>query len=227
MRWKDPSIYTRTHPPIKIISSKFCLPVFCDFEADDLCGFEQSQGDSFDWVRGTSNDHASLPLDHSTNNASGGCFFFYLFPFDFLFSNEVWWIFTPHFHFGVWVLSFWALKTDRFDGSKYTHTTIYSYPECKIAFVTQKKLSLTIKSRFIIFPLPGHYMYADTSVWGVGAFTSLFSPRIYDLPEACVAFMYFSTRLDQLEAWLHTEENPDPVSIANFSAPFNGWSGAR
>ncbi|XP_037797169.1 MAM and LDL-receptor class A domain-containing protein 1-like [Penaeus monodon] len=117
--------------------------VMCDFEAEDLCGFEQSQGDSFDWVRGTSNDHASLPLDHTTNNASG------------------------------------------------------------------------------------HYMYADTSIWGAGAFTSLFSPQIYDLPEACVAFMYFSTKLDQLQAWLHTEGNPDPISIANFSAPFNGWSGAR
>lgn len=70
-------------------------------------------------------------------------------------------------------------------------------------------------------------MYADTSIWGAGAFTSLFSPQIYDLPEACVAFMYFSTKLDQLQAWLHTEGNPDPISIANFSAPFNGWSGAR
>lgn len=104
----------------------------CDFEAEDLCGFEQSQGDSFDWVRGTSNDHASLPLDHTTNNASGR-YFLFLISFLSLFFyilNDFWCIFFSLFYtleYGclLFVLRKRLALTDL---STY-NCSFYSYPE--------------------------------------------------------------------------------------------------
>ncbi|CAL4063832.1 unnamed protein product, partial [Meganyctiphanes norvegica] len=76
----------------------------------------------------------------------------------------------------------------------------------------------------------GHYVYANMSGHTEGEMTSLFSPLIWDVPQACVAFSYFSTRnlTNQVEVWLVSERNPQhPTSIGNFSAPISTWVGAR
>ncbi|XP_071520575.1 LOW QUALITY PROTEIN: MAM and LDL-receptor class A domain-containing protein 1-like [Panulirus ornatus] len=55
-------------PPTTTPPSQF---VVCDFESDDLCGFEQQQDDNFDWTHGTGEDNPALPDDHTTGYTNG------------------------------------------------------------------------------------------------------------------------------------------------------------
>lgn len=71
-------------------------------------------------------------------------------------------------------------------------------------------------------------MYVEPKQYGVGATAGLFSPDMDGIPEACVAFSYFtSNQYGNFEVWLHHKEIPVPSLLGTFSAPFQTWIGAR
>ncbi|MPC30919.1 MAM and LDL-receptor class A domain-containing protein 2 [Portunus trituberculatus] len=74
----------------------------------------------------------------------------------------------------------------------------------------------------------GQYMYVDPKQYTVGAVAGLVSPDVDGVPEACVAFNYYTSHKDgTLEVWLHSKETHDPSLLNIYSAPFQTWIGAR
>ena len=71
-------------------------------------------------------------------------------------------------------------------------------------------------------------MYVEPKNHGVGASTGLVSPDVDGMPEACIAFNYFTSHQDgTLEVWLHDKEMAEPYLLNTYSAPFQTWIGAR
>nr|XP_053646985.1 MAM and LDL-receptor class A domain-containing protein 1-like [Cherax quadricarinatus] len=76
--------------------------------------------------------------------------------------------------------------------------------------------------------ISGHYLYVDSSKSNSGAYASLAAPVVSELPEACVALVYFtSSKTGVLQVWLHTQEIPEAILLGEFSAPFDTWTGVR
>ena len=72
------------------------------------------------------------------------------------------------------------------------------------------------------------YMYVDSKQNTVGAVAGLVSPDVDGMPEACVAFSYYTSHQDgTLEVWLHSKEMQDPSLLNVYSAPFQTWISAR
>lgn len=88
-------------------------------------------------------------------------------------------------------------------------------------FTSNKMLKMVI---FLI----GHYMYVEPKQYGSGSVAALVSPDMVGMPEACIAFNYFTSNLNgKLEVWLIDKGNPVPTLLDTYSAPFQSWMGAR
>lgn len=71
-------------------------------------------------------------------------------------------------------------------------------------------------------------MYVKPEEHGYGSVAGLVSPDMVEMPEACVAFNYFTSHSNgKLEVWLLDKENPAPTLLNTYTAPFQSWIGAR
>lgn len=71
-------------------------------------------------------------------------------------------------------------------------------------------------------------MYVGPVVHVSGAVAGLVSPDMVGVPEACIAFSYFTSLPDgEIEVWLLDKETPEPTLLDTYSAPFQSWIGAR